>query len=147
MAAKKKPIKRKTAIRRKSVTPEAKLKARLMALAKKYIKLRDKPDCWTCPAKNLSGHNLQGGHFIRDSVGGVVLRYHEDNIHPQCARCNLFLDGNEAEYYITMVKVYGQEFVDGLFKLKHSPPVKWSKQDYLDKIEYYEKKIAELNGK
>lgn len=137
---------KRTRVKRKSTTPVAKVKAELMALAKTYIKLRDGNTCWTCGAGGLQGINFHGGHFIADSIGGVILRYDEDNIHPQCMRCNHFLSGNQAEYYIKMVKEYGQEFVDEMFRKKHQDTTKWGMQDYRDKIDYYKEKIAKLNG-
>ena len=132
---------KRSRIRSKSITPEAKLKEKLMGLAKKFIKLRDGNTCWTCGKERLFGNDYHGGHFIPDGGNGVILRYHEDNIHPQCRRCNFFLSGNQAEYYIVMVQKYGQEFVDELFRIKHQDKTKWYKQDYLDKIAYYEDKI------
>lgn len=140
-------MKRRKRIKKKATTPLAQLKEELMELAKKYIKLRDEHTCWSCGKKNLTGKDLQGGHFIPDSTGGVILRYDEHNIHPQCLRCNHFLSGNQAEYYRKMVEVYGQEFVDEMFRKKHQDITKWGLQDYRDKIEYYKEKIAQLNGK
>lgn len=137
---------RRTRIKKKSTTPLAQIKSELMELTKKFIKLRDGPTCWTCGEKGLVGKNFHGGHFIPDSTGGVILRYDEFNIHPQCLRCNHFLSGNQAEYYIRMVKEYGQEFVDEMFRKKHQDTTKWGMQDYRDKIEYYKEKIAKLNG-
>jgi len=120
------------------------IKEKLMKIAKEYIKLRDGNACWTCEAKGLKGSNFHGGHFIPDASGGIALRYHEDNIHPQCFRCNMHLGGNGAEYYRKMVKEYGQEFVDELFRIKNQVIEKWSKQDHLDMIEYYKYKINKL---
>jgi len=139
----KRSTKKKT---KKEKTPLQLAKEKLMSLAKKYIKLRDGPTCWTCGKTGLKGWDLQGGHFIRDSVGGVLLRYDEHNIHPQCYRCNMHLGGNEGEYTIKMVKEYGKKFVDQMFVTKNQAKVKWSLHNYEEKIEYYEKKIAELHG-
>lgn len=139
-------IKRWKKVKKKATGPLPEAKEKLMALAKKYIKLRDEHTCWSCGKQNLSGKDLHGGHFIPDSIGGVILRYDEDNIHPQCLHCNHFLSGNQAEYYRKMVEVYGQEFVDEMFRKKHQDTTKWSLQDYQDKIYYYQNKIKELDG-
>ena len=128
---------KRTRLNKKSKTPEARLKSELMDLVKKHIKKRDGNICFSCGITGLMGSNWHAGHFIRDSVGGVALRYNLTNIHSQCARCNIFLSGNEGEYYIKMVDKYGQEFVDELFRIKHQEQAKWSKQDYQDKINYY----------
>lgn len=146
-------LKRKTGFKRKAAkktkkpkTPLEKAKEALMDIAKKYIKLRDGPTCWTCGKKGLSGKDFQGGHFIRDSVGGVLLRYDEHNIHPQCMHCNIFKGGNEGEYTMKMIKEYGIEFVEELYRIKNQEKTKWNLQNYLDKIEYYKQKISELKN-
>lgn len=148
------PLKRKTPLRakkhwnkrsrlrKKSNSPVALLKAELMKIAKKIAKARSGDKCCTCPAIDLQGRNWHGGHFIRDSVGGVLLRYLLENIHSQCFRCNMTLGGNEAEYYQFMVRKYGQEFVDELFRIKNQESEKWSEVDYRNRIKLY-KQIAE----
>lgn len=139
---------KRTPLKKKSKSPLALIKDELMGLAKKFIKLRDGPTCWTCGKRGLIGSDFHGGHFIRDSVGGVILRYDEDNIHPQCMSCNIFKGGNEGEYTLRMIKEYGAEFVEEMFRKKHQEKTKWGMQDYRDKIEYYKVKIEELkNGK
>lgn len=141
------PLKNSKTKKKKDKTPLELAKEELMELAKKFIKLRDGPTCWTCGKKGLVGSDFQGGHFIRDSVGGVILRYDENNIHPQCMSCNIFKGGNEGEYTMKMLDEYGKEFVEEMFRLKHQAKTKWSLQDYKEKIEYYKEKIKELHGK
>ena len=69
--------------------------------------------CITCkqPA------DLEAGHFIPRQHASV--RWDERNVHGQCSRCNRWLHGDQAEYYIALVKKYGQPTVDELMKLKH----------------------------
>lgn len=124
-------------LRKKSKTPQAKLKEELMAVAKRIVKKRDGKVCCTCGATELEGKNRHAGHFIRDSVGGVELRYHLKNIHVQCFRCNIILGGNEAEYYRFMIGRYGQEEVDEIFKIKNETH-KWTEVDYRNKIKHYQ---------
>lgn len=64
------------------------------------------------------------------------------NVHGACAYCNRWLHGNLAEYYIRLVKDYGQHKVDELMKLKRLT-VKMSRQDYLDKISEFEGKLKD----
>jgi len=138
-------LKTKTKLKKKSITEAAKLKRELMMITKKIIKARDGNVCVTCGAVDLVGRNWHAGHFIRDSTGGVELRYHLDNLHSQCFRCNMILDGNEAEYYIYMVGRYGQEFVDELFRVKNQDTSRWTEVNYRNQIKAY-RLIAENEG-
>lgn len=109
----------------------ASLKKKLWKVFSAYIRKRDKGICFTC-GKYAEGMAYHAGHFIPKSAGGLALYFHEDNVHGQCAGCNLFLQGNQ---YIYGQKL-GKKKADELYKLKQSTE-KWSVQDYLDKIDYY----------
>lgn len=70
--------------------------------------------------------------------------FHEDNVHAQCAKCNLFLQGNTYEYGIKL----GKRRVNKLYKLKQSvvyPP--WDEVEYNKKIAYYTKELSKLISK
>lgn len=108
----------KTLIKRKSVTPEAKLKKILWELCRAIIGSRYPDYCFTCD-KPIAGSNRQLGHFIPSSVGGAALRYHLDNLRLQCYYCNINLGGNGSEFYPRLVAEIGQERVNALFRLKH----------------------------
>ena len=54
---------------------------------------------------------MQAGHCVAKAQGNVYF-FMEDDVHPQCYRCNINLGGNGVEYYIYMVDRYGQERVD-----------------------------------
>lgn len=75
-----------------------KLKAKLWSLCRQIIFQRYGNTCYTCSATNLSGSNLQCGHFISSSVCSHELRYSLDNLRPQCFRCNINLRGNWPSY-------------------------------------------------
>lgn len=95
-----------------------------------YIRQRDNFTCFTCGRKG-EGSGMHAGHFIPKSVGGLALYFNEDNVHCQCYHCNINLGGNQY--------IYGKrlgEKAEELYKLKQLS-VKWSVQDYLDKIEHY----------
>jgi 6-pyruvoyl-tetrahydropterin synthase len=85
--------------------------------------------CATC---NTVKHykELQAGHFIPQAQGDAI-RYVEENIHPQCYRCNINLGGNGAEYYPYMIDMYGVEFVDELRQLSKTTR-KFSETELLD---------------
>lgn len=111
-------------------------KAKLWKVFAKYIKLRDNKTCFTC-GKKADGYALHAGHFIPKAAGGLALYFHEDNVHAQCAGCNLFLAGNQ---YIYGEKL-GKETVDALYRCKQQIIKDYP---YDEKIAYYEKKIKEL---
>lgn len=99
----------------------------------KNVRYRDSEDgetniCATCRRK-FPIKELQCGHFIKR--GNQVLKYQQENLMPQCRRCNHFLDGaqDKAAYYIlrkfgiyTFAKLVETDFewLDG----KLTPPKK-----------------------
>lgn len=66
------------------------------------------------------------------------------NCHPQCARCNVFLKGNYINYTRYMIDRFGREAVDQL-EVKSKSTIKISTPELEEKIEYYKKKVKELN--
>lgn len=74
--------------------------------------------CFTCgsttPTEGInSGH---GGHFCKSGIKNI--KFNERNVHLQCARCNLYLDGNEGWYAINLDKRYGTGTAEGLKELE-----------------------------
>jgi len=118
------------------------LKNKLWKICSQYIHERDKNKCFTC-GKHCVGRDCQTGHYIPMALCNFILKYNIDNLHIQCSRCNIWLGGNGARYHIEMVKKYGQEFVDNLWKL-NVPVIKWEEEDYKRMIEYYKLKLKEL---
>lgn len=116
----------------------AKFKKEFWKVFTAYIKVRDNNTCFTC-GKQVEGGDSHGGHFIPKAAGGLALYFNEDNVHCQCAGCNLFLQGNQ---YVYGEKL-GKEKVKELYQLKNVI-VKYSKRDYLQMIEDYKQKIKEL---
>lgn len=72
--------------------------------------------CVTCdfefPIKELNA-----GHFIHGHTKATFMV--EENVHPQCVKCNHFLSGNLLEYTEFMRKKYGQDTIDHLRELRH----------------------------
>lgn len=74
--------------------------------------------CFTCGAvtpteTKLSGH---AGHFCKRAIKNI--KFHERNVHLQCQRCNLYLDGNEGWYAINLDKRYGPGTAEWLKSLE-----------------------------
>lgn len=74
--------------------------------------------CFTCgivtPTETkASGH---AGHFVKRAVKNI--KFAELNVHLQCQRCNLYLDGNEGWYAINLDKRYGLGTAEHLKQLE-----------------------------
>lgn len=115
----------------------AQLKKKLWKIFSQFIRLRDGGICFTCGAGSLVGSNYHAGHFIPKAVGGLVLYFHEDNVHGQCARCNLFMGG---EQYVYGSKL-GEKKVKELYALKGQIIKDYPFQE---KIDYYNGKLQEI---
>jgi len=86
--------------------------------------------CFTCNRYSL----LEAGHFIRRQH--VATRWDERNVHGQCAYCNRWQHGAQAEYYVELVKKYGQATVDELMQLKRTP-TRFNRDDYEKMLERF----------
>ena len=75
-------------------------------------------NCVTC-GLNEHWSNLQGGHFI--SRRSMRFRFAEENIHPQCAGCNLYKSGNLVAYTLYMSETYGEDTVRDMLRLSNEP--------------------------
>ena len=77
-----------------------------------YVRDRDKgKPCISC---NQSwSDNFQAGHFYKAELYSN-LKFHPDNIHGQCQKCNLFNDGNESGFRVGLINRYGTEFLNDL---------------------------------
>ena len=120
-------------------------KLAVQALANKYARLRDcfgaeGTGCISC-GKWEPFAKGDGGHFIPTTCS--ALRFDERNINFQCHRCNRFLHGNAANYYVGMVKKYGQEVVDDLMSHQHESK-KWTEDELKQLRKYYGDKIKRL---
>ena len=79
-----------------------------------YIRERDKGKlCISCNSQWT--HEFQAGHFYKSELYSS-LKFDKDNIHGQCKKCNLFLEGNEGGYRLGLIRRYGQGFVEILDK-------------------------------
>lgn len=136
---KRKPTKslKKTPLKKESKTKVSTLKRKLWTVFSKYIRLRDKGICFTCNRK-CEGFGYHAGHFISKAVGGIELYFDEDNVNGQCYNCNINLGGNQYEY----AKRLGFTKAE-MLSAKKRRIVKWTVQNYEEKIEYYTNKLKE----
>lgn len=100
---------------------------RLKLISHTFVRSRDSynPDyikgkCFDCD-EEAEGGNFQAGHFVPDSVSGILLRYHPWNMHGQAGGCNMKYRQEQVKinYTLRMLDKYGKEKFDQLMALKN----------------------------
>ena len=143
---KKKPYKmKKSPLRKKSrKLTIPRLRDKVWAVFSLFIRSKGSVDgfnrCVTCGV-TLPITELHAGHFIHGKNKATYLE--EDNVHPQCVKCNLYLSGNLLEYYPFMENEYGTIRIEEL-KIAHKKEHIWKRQDLEDKYVYYKEKVREV---
>ncbi len=122
---------------RKNKSPQRKMFDKAWRAFSSYIRKRDKSICFTCGAEGN-----QSGHFIHGKTKPTY--FMEKNVHCQCSRCNLYLNGNGAVYLRNIQKKYGIKKGDELLALKYAKPKIW-KLSELEKIYNTYKKLCQKN--
>ncbi len=124
------------------------IKKRLWKIISEYIRRKYSDDngyckCVTCETvKHYK--QMQAGHFVPQAKGDGT-RYIEENIHPQCYRCNINLGGFGAQYSQYMRDMYGQEKIDELLALSNLA-IKITTPELLDLEQEYKQKLEVLSG-
>jgi hypothetical protein len=125
----------------------AKLVDEAATLLQKYVRLKaaDENGYAQCVTCGVIKHwkELQGGHFI--SRRWTATKLIEENVNPQCPRCNGPLGGDLIEYTRYMDEMYGPEFVDELRQLKHQTK-KYTRAEVEEIKAELREKIKELEG-
>ena len=99
-------------------------------------------NCVTCGV-NKPWQELQGGHFIsRVKTAHKLL---EENIHPQCGKCNGYLRGNMVAYTLYMEDMYGRDFVEELLATQNQTK-KYSRPEIEDIKENLKKELKKLEN-
>ena len=117
-----------------------KLKAELQKIFNEYIRKRDegKP-CISCGLMKP----LQAGHYY-PVQGYDGLRFNEDNVHGECAGCNLFDTSHLIPYGVNLRERIGHERYGELWNLAgdyKQNGYKWRRSELLDLIEIYKEKL------
>lgn len=122
------------------------LRNRAWKLMSEYIRKRGSHDgfntCITCGV-TLPISELHAGHFLHGKNKATYLL--EQNVHPQCPKCNLYLNGNSIKYTLFMQKKYNQKNFLTLMDL-HEKPYTWKKADLYAIIEEYKEKLKEVDS-
>lgn len=100
----------------------------------------------TCITCNKTGNikDMHNGHYHKRSC--FHLRYDERNAHPQCPRCNLWLNGNQASYALFLTRTYGENILEILEVLKNQKEMTSAQKRELCEgiIETYTQKVKDL---
>lgn len=85
-------------------------------LRKKWANFQDLIECFTC-YKMIPIKEIHCGHFWHGA-----LDFDLRNIKPQCAGCNMFRNGDLANYSSRLIREHGEEWFKELDKDAHSHP-------------------------
>jgi len=113
---KKKPTGMTGGVKRPKLKTVSKLKKELDAIFSKYIRARDKGQCYTCPKKD-DPKNMQNGHFVPRQY--LSIRYSEVNCHCQCYACNMLYNGQPSLYALKLQRDYGEDIILKLERERH----------------------------
>lgn len=111
------------------------LKKKLDGVFSKFIRQRDKGQCYTCPHKD-DWKYMQNGHFVPRQY--LITRWDEKNCHCQCMACNMFYNGQPQTYAKNLIRDYGANIINELEALKWMT-VKLDSSYYLTMIDKYTK--------
>ena len=103
-----------------------------------YIRQRDSKDgyftCISC-FKTLPIDAMNAGHYV-PVKGGSFLRFHEDNVHGECQRCNGFDEFHLVGYRKHLLLKIGKKRVEWLEDNRNKVH-KWDRDDLEDIITLY----------
>lgn len=119
--------------------PLPRLKKKLWKLFSEYIRKRDADEqgmvkCFTC-TRVSHWKEMQAGHFVAQSLGLWTV-FVENNVHAQCAPCNLYKRGNPSVYALELVKRYGPDIL-GELQLLRKENYKINRAEYEELIKKY----------
>lgn len=114
----------------------------------RWIRARDHDQpCISCgaPPPNLDGLHAgrDAGHY-RSTGSASHLRFHEDNCHAQCVRCNQWGAGKAVEYRVGLIQRIGVEKVAALERMNTTH--KWTREELILIKEKYRAKLRELKA-
>lgn len=110
-----------------------------------WVRARDEQQpCISCgkPPVDLSGMHAgrDAGHY-RSTGSAKHLRFHEDNCHAQCVKCNQWKAGNAVDYRIGLIARIGLARVEALEA--DNTTHKWSREELIQIKETYRRKLKE----
>ena len=111
-----------------------------------WVRARDAAEpCISCgtPPPDLSTLHAgrDAGHY-RSTGSASHLRFHPDNCHAQCVKCNQWGAGMAVDYRIRLLLRIGQARVDALES--DNKPHKWGRDELIQIRDTYRAKLKEL---
>lgn len=87
------------------------------------------------------------GHYLKaEKFTGII--FNEDNVHKQCKQCNKYMDGNEIQYRIGLVKKIGEDRVKFLEDNANANRIRRYSDDELNEIKIkYKQKLVDAGIK
>jgi hypothetical protein len=86
----------------------------------------------------------QAGHYYSTSqCPQPSMVFNEQNVHGQCIRCNMFLEGNRQGYLKGLLKRYGKDYVGSLEITKMLRQSIWGDFEYDQMIKLYTGKVKD----
>ena len=124
------------------------LKREAQAAFNAYIRRRDAGQpCISCgtPPPDLSGLHAgrDAGHY-RSTGSADHLRFHEENCHAQCVRCNQWGAGMVVEYRIGLMTRIGPSRLDALET--NNTPIKWTRDGLRQIRDHYRAEVSRLKN-
>lgn len=161
MAKARKPLKRKTPLKRtpvrrtatkkkrKPAGSVAALKKKAWELCSRAIRLEAREDdglvtCITCGVRLPWNRGMQAGHFIDGRYNAIL--FDERGIHPQCMGCNVMLNGRKEEYFVWMESQYGREVIDELRRQRNESR-SFSAEELLEMMDGFRLRINNSIGR
>ena len=113
-----------------------------------YIRLKNSDwrgytTCYTCGHVSHYKKGMQCGHFA--SRRFLNTRFDEENVRVQCMACNMFKKGNMNVYAEKLIEENGADFIAEINK-KADIPSKADRAWWLEKLDYYKKKVKTLDN-
>lgn len=109
-----------------------------------YIRARDYGNPCICCGDPIDWNDklsVNAGHWRTVAAAGH-LRFNEDNVHAQKARCNLYGAGNQAAMEQGMIRKIGLERVEALRNSNKTH--NWTREELTDIWEIYKAKLKKL---
>lgn len=108
-----------------------------------WVRERDKLEsCISCNKQFCD--NWQGGHWWKAEIYSGLI-FNEYNCNKQCHKCNHFLNGNESEYRLGLIKKIGEDKVRWLEENKDVlRDKKYTREEYTEIKQLYKFKLIEL---
>jgi len=100
-------------------------------------------ECVSCGARNHFT-KMDGGHFF--SRTHLRFKLYEENIHPQCKRCNMMMSDAKVheKYRQYMIDMYGEKRVLAMHRLLNWRKPKFKRDAVLEFRKDVKRKIKEL---